>query len=82
MMVDIEECYIMQYTGLKDKSGKEIYEGIVKTSMNTESRNIYARCGCWFVSMEHELGYYQKPKEVEVIGNKYEKPQLLTTKEN
>jgi len=74
-----EDDILMQYTGLKDKNGKEIYEGdIVKFSGR----------GKWIVEWEsgENDGYswegYSTPiksdyKTFEIIGNIYENPELI-----
>ena len=69
---------LMQFTGLKDKNKKEIYEGDIIKYMAGVSVVSYAN-GCFSfrgngVKCE-PLFYY---KIYEVIGNIYENPELLT----
>ncbi|MFE9945435.1 YopX family protein [Bacillus velezensis] len=82
-------CHKMQYTGLKDKNGREIYEGdIVKvTNSAKEICGIdigigkvewLTKWGFWNVSnIENGLGDLLFHGHVEVIGNIYEDPELL-----
>lgn len=80
---------IMQSTGLKDKNGKEIYEGdIVKsgfygTEMICEVKyEKFSDCctgGIGFVAMYDESTYVDF-EECEVIGNIYENPELINKK--
>ena len=69
---------LMQYTGLKDKKGKEIYEGdIVKVYYG----NIIAEFkrdgdGNEYSSM-YMLGYDTSLEEGEIVGNIYENPELI-----
>lgn len=84
------EHEIMQYTGLKDKNGKEIYEGdILRFKANyTKKPCGYVVCKVEFSSYGIELTnalYSYDPIEEtsefpytsEVIGNIYENPELL-----
>jgi len=74
----------MQYTGLKDKNGVEIYEGdIIKLcdNMNGNFQVIFKNqyVGGWILSHKDgqiSLGVRNK-NELEVIGNIYENEELL-----
>jgi len=64
---------LMQYTGLCDKNGKEIYEGdIIKNRWGLIGK-VFIRLGCWFLENSKELGYY-KTDNIEVIGNIHDNP--------
>lgn len=85
-------CVLMQYTGLKDKNGKKIFEGdilsagatILKVEYSeTETGftaygvrgNINTYCRCF--SLFHLCNGYNQGREVEIIGNIYENPELI-----
>lgn len=73
---------LMQYTGLKDKNGKEIYEGdIIKNEKDNYPHKIIYTIGSFvgkqlrgkFKGYVDGLFFYR----FEVIGNIYENPELL-----
>jgi hypothetical protein len=71
------EQVLMQYTGLKDKHGTEIYEGdIVKILHISGSGKTheFIREVKWF---GHGYASYLETYGIEVIGNIWENPELL-----
>lgn len=74
-----KDLVLMQYTGLKDKNGTEIYEGdICKAPHDFGPAGFVERT--FTVRWHNELGYqwnYWDLVNIEVIGNIYENPELL-----
>lgn len=67
---------LMQYTGLKDKNGKEIYEGdVMKTPITEILGEVFYREGIYFVYYSGML--IDRCKDSEVIGNIHENPELI-----
>lgn len=76
-------CDIMQYTGLKDKNGKEIFEGDVvewETPSQYPQRDTVVFGDGMFMLKEDEesvFNYIYCKYNIEVIGNIHENPELL-----
>lgn len=77
------DAEFMQYTGLKDKNGVEIYEGdIVKgqyRNYTVEHLGAAFRLKSTDGSTPDLLPVLENSERIEVIGNIYESPELLGT---
>ena len=74
--IESKDFILMQYTGLKDKNGKEIYEGDILHIITADMVNLNYKC----VVEWSENGYYKdfvNYDMAEVIGNIYENPTLI-----
>jgi len=81
-MGENRDIVIMQYTGLKDKNGKEIYEGdIIKLSDMVVDEIIFDYTGQFKPKKSTDFEAYGFMKSSEVIGNIYENPELLSDAE-
>lgn len=82
------EAEILQYTGLKDKNGKEIYEGDILERHEYWPIRIEYDKGCFMVRDLDKVRYnnlilnvpicnFESINDWKVIGNIYENPELL-----
>ena len=82
------ELIIEPYTGLKDKNGKEVYEGdIVEYTTcyygNEKRHRKVVEREEWDsddFGQPHNIGYFNLSEYMEVIGNIHENPELLEEK--
>ena len=73
---------LMQYTGLKDKSGVEIFEGdIVKSTYSGLDKTVIEMHSfCYYLhdyALQSDDSEYYTFNGIEVIGNIHENPELL-----
>ena len=78
--------FTMQYTGLKDLKGVEIYEGdiigqYVGRELEIDPREVHwnkQKCAWWlYLYKNTHISLEASRKELKVIGNIYENPELL-----
>lgn len=82
----LEETPIMQYTGLKDKNNKEIYEGDIVIHHSKMCKIIFNVEEARFVLRDDEFELEipftnNNNKRMEIVGNIYENPELLGEQE-
>lgn len=78
----IDKETIGQYTGLKDRNGKEIYEGDIVYIMPEDERGIIRwdnETARYVVIYDNIISDFDNwyGKDLEVIGNKFDNPELL-----
>jgi uncharacterized phage protein (TIGR01671 family) len=92
---EVKDVIPLQFTGSKDKNGKEIYEGDVvycNSCEEDDNGGVFRVVWGYFedccvegetwvldgLTWEQTVYYHSLEKDIEVVGNIYENPELLT----
>lgn len=76
---EVENIEVMQYTGMKDIKGVEIYEGDILQSEHYFRYQVVFKGDCWRCESLKNSRFKNRfiGRDLKVIGNIYENPELL-----